>query len=201
MLLLPHADKEQCAAFVRDERVLVVWSDDLDAIIPACRELEDRLIKLLWRSRPTVPGTPLAPSSYAGSIASGHAGNHAGTPGQGPLSAHGSSEAGATGLLEEVHGALGVRARRPGTLGALADLEKGSAGTEEDDELEEKEAAGAEGEGRRRWWLCGRRVKKEGLAARRRRDRARVEERGIRVIAPVYNGCAAGLAICEFLSI
>ncbi|KAF8874734.1 glycosyl transferase family group 2-domain-containing protein [Infundibulicybe gibba] len=39
MLQLPQAEKEQCAAFIRDERVLVVWSDD-------------RLIKLLWRSRP-----------------------------------------------------------------------------------------------------------------------------------------------------
>ncbi|KAK7469308.1 hypothetical protein VKT23_003792 [Stygiomarasmius scandens] len=70
MLLLPQADKEQCAAFIvsfpvvyvyhdfddftsflqRDERVLVVWSDSLHAIIPACHELEQRLIKLLWRS-------------------------------------------------------------------------------------------------------------------------------------------------------
>ncbi|KAJ7254691.1 glycosyl transferase family group 2-domain-containing protein [Mycena haematopus] len=64
MLLLPHADKEQCAAFIRDERVLVVWSESLDAIIPTCHDFEDRLIKLLWRSRPTAPV-----SSNAGSLA------------------------------------------------------------------------------------------------------------------------------------
>ncbi|TDL23464.1 hypothetical protein BD410DRAFT_857631 [Rickenella mellea] len=49
---LPRADKEQCAAFIRDESVLIVWSDNLDYIIPTCRDLEDKLIKLVWRSRP-----------------------------------------------------------------------------------------------------------------------------------------------------
>ncbi|KAF5381647.1 hypothetical protein D9615_005482 [Tricholomella constricta] len=52
MLALPAADKEQCAAFIRDERVLVIWSDALDRIIPACADFEDRLIKLLWRAQP-----------------------------------------------------------------------------------------------------------------------------------------------------
>ncbi|KAJ6466992.1 glycosyl transferase family group 2-domain-containing protein [Mycena sanguinolenta] len=73
MLLLPHADKEQCAAFIRDERVLVVWSDSLDDIIPTCHDFEDRLIKLLWRSRPTGPSsfTGLsAPGSMAASVTS-----------------------------------------------------------------------------------------------------------------------------------
>lgn len=36
----------------RDERVLVIWADSMDAIIPTCREFEDRLIKLLSRPRP-----------------------------------------------------------------------------------------------------------------------------------------------------
>ncbi|KAJ7366666.1 glycosyl transferase family group 2-domain-containing protein [Mycena albidolilacea] len=67
MLLLPHADKEQCAAFIRDERVLVVWSESLDAIIPTCQDFEDRLIKLLWRSRPTGPASS-NPGSLAGSV-------------------------------------------------------------------------------------------------------------------------------------
>ncbi|KAF8664111.1 hypothetical protein AX16_000801 [Volvariella volvacea WC 439] len=61
MLLLPNADKEQCAAFIRDERVMVIWSDSLDNIIPTCRDIEERLIRLLWRSRPGIP-----PSSTAG---------------------------------------------------------------------------------------------------------------------------------------
>ncbi|KAJ7705304.1 glycosyl transferase family group 2-domain-containing protein [Mycena rosella] len=69
MLMLPHADKEQCAAFIRDERVLVVWSESLDAIIPTCQDFEDRLIKLLWRSRPTGPLSS-NPGSIAGSVLS-----------------------------------------------------------------------------------------------------------------------------------
>ncbi|KAK7015029.1 Glyco-trans-2-like domain-containing protein [Favolaschia claudopus] len=69
MLMLPNADKEQCAAFIRDERVLVVWSDSLDAIIPTCHDFEDRLIKLLWRSRPTGPLSS-NPGSLAGSVLS-----------------------------------------------------------------------------------------------------------------------------------
>ncbi|EDQ99846.1 uncharacterized protein LACBIDRAFT_192205 [Laccaria bicolor S238N-H82] len=59
MLMLPQADKEQCAAFIRDERVLVIWSESLDHIIPICHDFEERLIKLLWRSRPLAA----APSS------------------------------------------------------------------------------------------------------------------------------------------
>jgi hypothetical protein len=34
MAELPAAEKDQCAAFVRDERVLVCWADSLDSIIP-----------------------------------------------------------------------------------------------------------------------------------------------------------------------
>ncbi|EPS96750.1 hypothetical protein FOMPIDRAFT_1052989 [Fomitopsis schrenkii] len=51
MMHLPHADKEQCAAFIRDERVLVVWSYSLDTIIPTCRDFEDKLINLVWKQR------------------------------------------------------------------------------------------------------------------------------------------------------
>ncbi|CDO70156.1 hypothetical protein BN946_scf185009.g7 [Trametes cinnabarina] len=49
--LLESADKEQCGAFIRDESVLVVWSYDLETIIPTCRDFEDKLIKLVWHLR------------------------------------------------------------------------------------------------------------------------------------------------------
>jgi hypothetical protein len=48
---LPLADKEQNAAFVRDERVMVCWSDDINRIIPTCKDLNDRLSLLIWRLR------------------------------------------------------------------------------------------------------------------------------------------------------
>ena len=41
----------------RDERVLVAWSDNLEGIIPLCRDFEDALIKLVW-SHHSVIGTP-----------------------------------------------------------------------------------------------------------------------------------------------
>ena len=54
----------------RDERVLVVWSDSLDTIIPIARDFEDRLIRLLWRNRPpltsSVVSYPSAPPSLSG---------------------------------------------------------------------------------------------------------------------------------------
>jgi hypothetical protein len=35
----------------RDERVLIVWADELDRIIPLCAEFEEKIMKLVWRSR------------------------------------------------------------------------------------------------------------------------------------------------------
>lgn len=34
--------------------MLIVWSDDLDHIIPLCNDFEEKLMKLVWRSRPTL---------------------------------------------------------------------------------------------------------------------------------------------------
>ncbi|KAI0919925.1 hypothetical protein AcV5_001863 [Taiwanofungus camphoratus] len=51
MVFLPRADREQCAAFIRDERVLVVWSYSLDSIIPTCRDFDEKLIQLVWKQR------------------------------------------------------------------------------------------------------------------------------------------------------
>ena len=67
-LLWPPLDS--LAPLQRDERVLVVWSDSLDTIIPIARDFEDRLIRLLWRNRPpltsSVISTPSAPASSSG---------------------------------------------------------------------------------------------------------------------------------------
>ncbi|KAH9023009.1 glycosyl transferase family group 2-domain-containing protein [Lactarius hengduanensis] len=64
---LPRADKEQCGAFIRDERVLVIWSDNLDSIIPLCRDFEEHLFKLVLvshRSSTTItPGPSIAIAS------------------------------------------------------------------------------------------------------------------------------------------
>ncbi|KAJ3710311.1 glycosyl transferase family group 2-domain-containing protein [Lentinula raphanica] len=64
---LPTADKEQCGAFIRDERVLIVWSDDLDNILSLCTDFESKLMKLVWRSRVTLSGAPSLLSISQGS--------------------------------------------------------------------------------------------------------------------------------------
>lgn len=63
MTQLPRADKEQCAAFIRDERCLVCWSSNLDHIIPTCQEIDKHLISLVWSNRPTNLQSP-APSLF-----------------------------------------------------------------------------------------------------------------------------------------
>lgn len=71
MGLLPRADKEQCGAFIRDERVLVIWSFDLDHILPLFHDFEDKLIKLVWRARATISAPPSTiPSAAASTPAS-----------------------------------------------------------------------------------------------------------------------------------
>ena len=49
---IPHlarARKHQYAAFVREEQVLCVWADHVEAVIPAAEALEDALIQFIWR--------------------------------------------------------------------------------------------------------------------------------------------------------
>jgi hypothetical protein len=63
-----------------------VWSDTLDTVIPTCQDIESRLIKLLWRSRPTqyTSSTPASGDvSFVGSV-SGHSFG-SGTPQQSRL--------------------------------------------------------------------------------------------------------------------
>ena len=83
---LPRADKEQCGAFIvspshpisptipsadvsstvqRDERVLVVWSYNLDDIIPTARDFDDKLIKLVWARRDELTSASLSASASA----------------------------------------------------------------------------------------------------------------------------------------
>ncbi|KAF8163759.1 glycosyl transferase family group 2-domain-containing protein [Crassisporium funariophilum] len=57
--MLPQAEKDQCGAFIRDERAVVLWSYSLDNIIPLCKEFEEKLIKHIWRTR-TVSHRPMS---------------------------------------------------------------------------------------------------------------------------------------------
>ncbi|KAJ7049552.1 glycosyl transferase family group 2-domain-containing protein [Mycena amicta] len=71
MAHLAQAEKEQCGAFLRDERVLIVWSDDIDSIVPLCNDFQEKLVKLVWGFRTgadsiiTSASTSVAPSTNA----------------------------------------------------------------------------------------------------------------------------------------
>lgn len=227
MLLLPHAEKEQCAAFIRDERVLVVWSDELDSIIPTCRDFEDRLIKLLWRSRPpplSSSSTFGAPRSYPTSVngsVSGH-GSDAGAligdtsvASSGPRDSVGATPAGSrpsTGVPRDLgsanHASEKAGDLEKGALIASRGFGYGLTEEEEEDELDEKADLADFNAGQHAQksggFLCFGRKKKLTEAQKRRAERIRqrrlVEERGVRMFAPVYNGIAAAMSTCQCLS-
>ncbi|KAH8830090.1 glycosyl transferase family group 2-domain-containing protein [Flagelloscypha sp. PMI_526] len=62
MTQIPQAEKEQCGAFLRDERVLVVWSDSVENITGLVEELQQKLIQLIWKNRFLI-NSESAPSS------------------------------------------------------------------------------------------------------------------------------------------
>ncbi|KAJ3534694.1 hypothetical protein NM688_g7097 [Phlebia brevispora] len=70
MSWLPRADKEQRGAFIRDERVLVVWAYNFDDIIPTCRDFEDKLIQFILGQRNSYAalGASAAPSAATSAV-------------------------------------------------------------------------------------------------------------------------------------
>ncbi|EPS98172.1 hypothetical protein FOMPIDRAFT_1024747 [Fomitopsis schrenkii] len=167
MMDLPTADKEQNAAFVRDERVLIVWSDSIDNIIPTCHDFEERLIKLLWRSRPSAVGSHAASSnSHAGSISARSSSQLPPPPGQ-----------------QSIPGTPRGMGRMSLLLGK-DDLEKGA-------EIEENVV---KTKTIRTWYGKKKTIVIEGpdMSAV---DSALPLKRTARLYAPIYNGLAAGLSV------
>jgi hypothetical protein len=197
MIMLPHAEKDQNAAFIvsydviltsplfglinvhiqRDERVLVVWADGPDTIIPTCNDFEERLIKLLWRARPGFGAASSSshPASYADS-ASGH------------------SLIGIT-----ARGSAAPSERRvpvgstPGTDTTKEDVEKAFAKASSEPQVVRTV--------KRRWY--GKRVVVEEKRFPRADDETSTEfengpeKRPAMLYAPLYNGIAAGLSLGE----
>ncbi|KAK7469098.1 hypothetical protein VKT23_003589 [Stygiomarasmius scandens] len=62
---LPSAQKDQFAAFVRQDDCLVIWEDEVDVIINSCKDLEARLLQYLLRlrKRATLEDEPRNPGS------------------------------------------------------------------------------------------------------------------------------------------
>ncbi|CAK5262707.1 unnamed protein product [Mycena citricolor] len=48
---LPGAEKDQCGAFIRNPPSLVLWSPEVEMLIPLAVEFEEKLIKHVWKTR------------------------------------------------------------------------------------------------------------------------------------------------------
>jgi len=185
---------------------MVIWSESLDRIIPLCQDFEDRLIKLLWRGRPVVPPTTTN-SSAAGSYCHGAGGGiqRSSTGGSVSDSAElvdhsgsASSEGAVGGTTKEkparnglVKGLYGEQGRADDPEAAFGDVPTEKGGSDS--------FAPSTRQYKRTWY-----GKKVLLKKAEVDEKGDVEElmgegkRPVRLYAPLYNGLAAGIALCMF---
>lgn len=205
----------------RDEAVLIVWADNLDHIIPLCRDFEEKLVQYVWKGRPqglvsrSSSDTALALATGGGlkpagisrhgraiSLASpgGYVGSSGSAGGHGPMS----------GFLSSP-----VTPRTPATLvgdmgdiSSLSDSEKIKSAylTPYDAEVKSRfYALGYDAEKGDEYMrplpLSREQSKQEKLAKAKGKkelkllESNKIPERKMRLFAPVYGGSAAGLSI------
>ncbi|PVF93653.1 hypothetical protein CPB86DRAFT_818657, partial [Serendipita vermifera] len=163
---LPLADKEQNAAFVRDERVMVCWSDDIDRIIPTCNDLSDKLSLLIWRLREQFlsPSTPTLASAGRALSPSGTT-----TP----------------------SGTLGLHSEKLGFANEMGANANGPNGAEKEQSVFED---GHEATNKvNRGWFGWKQIKQKGAADTEKAKKS--AKRPTRLMAPAYNAIGAGLAL------
>ena len=173
---------------------MVIWSESLDHIIPICHDFEERLIKLLWRSRPL----PMAPSSSYNTTNVCSAGS--------AVDVSGSNEAFARGSVVRYSRPPSVLAARAGPGATVLKELYGEQERDGDDELEKVAVEKSEGgdveapERRRRatrTWYGGKMVVDDDYGLE---DAEGFERRKIKLYTPLYNGLGAGVAVGKFLS-
>ncbi|KAF5339551.1 hypothetical protein D9611_011423 [Ephemerocybe angulata] len=198
MLALPGADREQCAAFIRDERVMVIWSESIDRIVPLCNDFEERLIKLLWRSRPLAPPSVTSGNQGSASVSAhgsvaGHAtGSDLGTPASFEGFGLGSQRGSRTLQGKGVFGELGRDPLEAVELGVKVEEEKRRG---------KKHVV-------KRTWLGRKKIVEVDVAPGdevydgsekgawdEEAGPLKASKRPVKLYAPVYNGLAAGLAL------
>ena len=67
---------------------MVIWSESLDRIIPLCQEFEERLIKLLWRTRPLLSTPAASLNNCHWAVGGGSSTGHGNGNGNGSLSGY-----------------------------------------------------------------------------------------------------------------
>jgi hypothetical protein len=189
--------------------VMVIWSESLDRIIPLCQEFEERLIKLLWRSRPLINSSSASSTHYQGAVGAGSSAGH------GNDSLLGCPVSGSVASLPGPNGVNGNGNRNSNGNAALVKGPYGEQGREFD-ELEKDEKGKdnvvsghlnslnydqkLEDGGRRRRYKRTWYGKKVFLPPAEQGDdlENRGERRPIRLYAPLYTGLAAGIALGRF---
>jgi hypothetical protein len=193
--------------------VMVIWSESLDRIIPLCQDFEERLIKLLWRARPLVhtPSNSSAAGSYdhgiygvkrsstGGSVSDSaelveHSGSGSGSSVNGEVAGGGTTEKGKQGRS----GAAG--GEREVAFGVNVPMEKVGS--------DSSALSRGQGKGYRRTWY-GKKVlfqsgevdEKGGGGVLDDEEELGEGKRPVMLYAPLYNGLAAGLALCMFFSL
>ncbi|KAK7018371.1 Glyco-trans-2-like domain-containing protein [Favolaschia claudopus] len=186
MAHLPQAEKEQCGAFLRDERVLIIWSDSIDDIVPLTSDFEEKLMKLVWRARSGVRPTPSASLISSGSVGS------LATP-RTPASASGPPSTTASDVNLNLNANLAPATPPPAVV-----VEKNGSGK-----------GSGNGWGFARWKLGARKtsVAPNSAAAQGGDPEKQQPEDGlgrasrpIRLLAPFYGGLGAGLSLFFLLS-
>lgn len=150
--------------------MLLVWSDNLDTIIPTCRDFEDKLIKLVWRARP-----PL--SSSASALTAGSLGSMSTA-----LQSSASASASAQNISSQEKLSPGQRA------GDAAPAEHADAPAKTDAPKKRSFLFG--------WRVTGSAAKTGAKKTGEKDVEAwKPEPRPLRLFAPIYGGLGAGLSV------
>ena len=157
-------------------RSLLVWADNLDDIIPLAHELDDKLIKLIWRAR--------LPQSTAASVASaGSIGTLGVLPGANSPSSSSLDEK--QGIVEKavaIAGTTQAPQSQPATLPPKPEIPTVKPAKKK--------------------FKFGWRTTVQEAKEKRRQDVEKAdgkEPRPIRLFAPIYGGLGCALSICEFV--
>ena len=187
--------------------MMVIWSESLDRIIPLCQEFEERLIKLLWRSRPLLNSSSASSQAVAGAGSTAGDGNESllGCPVSGSVEAlpgpNGNGNRSSSGIAALVKGPYGEQGRE------FDEPEKDEKdkdkvvsahlnGQNNDQKSEDGGSNNITRGGYKRTWY-GKKVfvpSKQGDDL----EKCKEERRPIRLYAPLYNGLAAGIALGMF---
>ena len=190
---------------------MVIWSESLDRIIPLCQEFEERLIKLLWRSRPLLNSSSASSQAVAAAGSSAGDGNESllGCPVSGSVEAlpgpSGNGNRNSNGIAALVKGPFGEQGRE------LDESEKDEKdkdqvvsrfsahlnGHNHDQKSEDGGSNNTARGGYKRTWY-GKKVFVPPSKQEDDLERCKEERRPIRLYAPLYNGLAAGIALGMF---